>query len=107
MQQSKRNLIYLIYTPTMTNESTHVPSEAQTPRRNPSPTHPHLEEDTQSASREERFGSPLLTRTLTDKKKKTPRHGEKEISKNVLTNTTTETHTQDLRLFHCKLSKVA
>jgi len=90
----------------MTNESTHVPSEAQTPRRNPSPTHPHLEEDTQSASGQERFGSPLLTRALTDKEK-TSRPGEKEISTNVLTNTTTETHTKDLRLFHCELSKVA
>jgi len=63
--------------------------------------------DTQPVSGEERSGSPLLTRTLTDKKKKTSRLDEKEISTNVLPNTTTETHTQDLRLFRCELSKVA
>jgi len=28
-------------------------------------------------------------------------------STNILTNTTTETHTQDLKLFRCELSKVA
>jgi hypothetical protein len=32
------HFIYLIYTPTMTNESTHVSSAVQTPRRNSRPT---------------------------------------------------------------------
>jgi len=47
MQRNKQNLIYLIYTPTTTNESTHVPSEVQAPQGNPSPTHPYLSEGTQ------------------------------------------------------------
>jgi len=66
--ENKRNLIYLIYTPTTTNESTHVPSEVQTPRENPSPTHPYLSEGTQLPREKERSGSPLLTRALADKK---------------------------------------
>jgi len=52
MQRNKRNLIYLIYTPTTTNEYTHVPSEVQTPQGNPSPTHPYLSEKHTAASRE-------------------------------------------------------
>jgi len=63
------HFIYLIYTPTMTNESTHVPSEVQTPRRNPCPIHPHLPEGTQLPLEKERTGSPLLTRALADIRK--------------------------------------
>jgi len=63
------HFIYLIYTPTMTNESTHVPFEVQTPRRKPRPTHPLLSEGTQIPREKERSGSPLLTRALADKKK--------------------------------------
>jgi len=111
MQRNKRNLIYLIYTPTMTNESTHVPSEVQTPRGNPSPTHPYLSEGVQPPRENKRSGSPLLTRVLADKKKRDFSPQQEEISTNILSNTTTETntetHTQDLRLFRCELSKVA
>ena len=39
-----RNLIYLIYTLTRTNESAHVPARDKAPRGNPSPTHPRLKE---------------------------------------------------------------
>jgi len=46
-----KHFIYLIYTPTMTNESTHVPSEVQVPRRNPRPVHPHPSEGTKITSR--------------------------------------------------------
>jgi len=63
------HFIYLIYTPTMTNESTHVPFEVQTPRRKPRPTPPLLSKGTQIPREKERSGSPLLTRALADKKK--------------------------------------
>jgi hypothetical protein len=79
------HFIYLIYTPTMTNESTHVPSEVQTPRGSSRPTHPHRSDRT---SRKGRSGSPLLTRALADIKEMISRR--REISTNLLTNTTTE-----------------
>ena len=69
MQHYKRKLISLIYTPTMTNESIHIPKEGQPPRRNPSPAHPYLEEETHASPQEKvRSGSPLLTRALVDKR---------------------------------------
>jgi len=55
MQQYKRKLISLIYTPTMTNGSTHVPKRGKPPARNPSPTHPYLKEETH-ASPEKKYG---------------------------------------------------
>jgi len=84
------HFIYLIYTPTMTNESTHVPFEVQTPRRKPRPTPPLLSEGTQIPREKERSGSPLLTRTLADKKKGFLDPKGKKISTNILTSTTTE-----------------
>jgi len=74
---NKWNLIYLIYPPTTTNESTHVSSEVQTPRGNPSPTHPYLPEGTQLPLEKERSGSPLLTQALTDKKEISRPDGKK------------------------------
>jgi len=79
MQQYKRKLISLIYTPTMINESAHVPKEGQPPQRNPSPTHPYLEEETHASPREKVWSrSPLLTRVLVDKRKKISDLNEKK-----------------------------
>ena len=83
------HFIYLIYTPAMTNESPHVPSEVKTPQRNPRPTHLHHSEGTQLPREKERSGSPLLTRTLTDIRDEFSPRG-REISTTILTNTTTD-----------------
>jgi len=110
MQRNKRYLIYLIYTPTTTNESTHVPSEVQTPRGNPSLTHPYLSEGTQLPREKERSGSPLLTRAVADKKKEISRLDGKKSARTsspTLPPKPHRTHTQDLGLFRCELSKVA
>jgi len=52
-------------------------------------------------------GTPLLTRAIVDKKEKDFSPQRKEISMNIFTKHHHRTHTQDLRLFRCELSKVA
>ena len=83
------DFIYLIYTPAMTNDSTHVPSEVQTPRRNPRPTRPHHSEGTQYL---ERKNGPdhhfSLARSPIKERDFSPRR--REISTNITTNTTTK-----------------
>jgi len=68
IQQSQRNLISLIYTPTRTNESTHILKEVQAPRRDPSPTPPCLLGSTKLPQEKLQSGSPFLTCSLTNKK---------------------------------------
>jgi len=82
--------------------------EGQPPWRNPSPTHPYLEEETPASPREKvRSGSPLLIRVLSwIKGRKISRlNGKKSARRS--SPTLPPNHTQDLRLFRCELSKVA
>jgi len=74
----------------MTNESTHVPSEVRTPRRNPRPIHPHLSEGTQ-LPREERTDRITTSHSRARQyKERIFRPDEEKSARNILTNTTTE-----------------
>jgi len=81
--KNKRNLIYLIYTLTRTNESAHVPTRGN-----------HLGgiqvRPTRASEEKARSGSPLLTRALIDKRKGFLASMKGNQPENALTNTTTK-----------------